>query len=78
MNENQVAADEAMQSYDSIDQKVRAAFKKAMMAKEAMAGADVSANLALEVALNAQTISNQASTSAETISREARYIQQHL
>jgi len=71
VNENQVAADEAMQSYDSIEQKARAAFEKAMMAKEAMAGADVSANLALEVAINAQTISREALQKANKAQHKA-------
>ena len=67
-----------MEEYDSIKEKTLAASGKAEAAKQAMEGADVSASLALTVALEAQDISTKASSSAATISREARFERQTL
>ena len=78
MNANKQAAVEAMEEYDSIKEKTLAASGKAEAAKQAMEGADVSASLALTVALEAQDISTKASSSAATISREARFERQTL
>lgn len=44
---------------------------KSLEAREAMQGADISANLALTVARDAQTVSKEASEAAANISREA-------
>ena len=71
VNDNRQAALDALQNTGEIEEMVRTALLKATEAKEAMAGADTSANLALTVAEDAQSISSQASEAASQISQEA-------
>ena len=71
MSENQAAANQAIADIASIEDMIRSAAEKSAEARNAMAGADGSANLALTVALEAQKIASEASEKAEEISTES-------
>lgn len=71
VSENQEAATMALDNVASIEEMIRNAEEKAGMARDAMTGADTSANLALTVALDAQNITNEASGKAANISAES-------
>ena len=71
MNENQDSARRALENIASIEIMIRNAEDKTAQAREAMAGADTSANLALNVARDAQKISEEASTKAANITSDS-------
>ena len=71
VNENQDSARRALENIASIEDMIRNAEDKTAQAREAMRGADTSANLALNVARDAQKISEEASGKAANITAES-------